>query len=464
MMASDGRLQDMQVLCGASGSGTVTIWKGHDADQNYQNPGGGNNAITVLSCSWTGNTGCNDIFALTGDFVTYLAGDTITVTGLPSNCNVTLGVLETDLTAHDATLVWGVGAGGYSDGTLCMPGLDATGACASTQLNDAFVMPADASVSAVGFNIGWCEYGFCNNTVESYTMVNQTTATDLWKVSVFGANNGIIHTACPLSCGLTGGSRYLFRYNNTSLLQSGPSTMNVELAGIGQVLAVRDAQWLSGDRYAGHGGAWQTGTAGALACAERPATVKNLRAHVRQPVANDTTINFCSGSTPANLDCVTGAPTCTIVGGATTCSDLSTTIVVPQGYVYAFKSTAPGQANGSLGVSIEFGPSDSNLNSGCGFATPIATPTGTGTQPTQTATPTPTLTPTLTPTITGTIPPTATPTRTPTRTSTPTITPTPGLFGCCNCPVMNMCHEFFAGSCGDPLCTFTANTICTEVP
>jgi hypothetical protein len=136
-MASDGRLQDMQVICSAVQTGTFTVTK--------------NGANTVLSCSYTSNLGCNDLYRLTGDSVNYSQGDLINLSGGPGfadHCHVQMAVLGQDGSAHNATVVWGRGSGATNN-DFCYPEFENAGGdiCLSTQVNDAWPMPRAATVT-----------------------------------------------------------------------------------------------------------------------------------------------------------------------------------------------------------------------------------------------------------------------------------------------------------------------------
>jgi len=407
-MPSDGRLQDMQVICDASTTASFTFTK--------------NGIATNVACSWSTTTGCRNLFAVTGHSVTYAKDDYINVTNTGASgrtCEITVGVLDQDSSEHNAIVAWGH-AGSSSNNMLCIPVTDALAEseCGGNTLSSSFYLPKAATVQNYSRNGNPCAQ-FCSFI--DFIFVDRTTSSDLFTTTLPDEATAI-SGPCSGSCALTGGHQFHIRESTDDAIGWDTMTEILEFSGTGQIVTGRSAQWSTGeDRYITQHSPWETTSQLAVACAERGGVAKNLRIGLSAASAQNVTATVCFGVDPTSLSCT--GPTCTITAGGTECSDLSTELVIPTGYVYTVKGTSPGQASGTFGFSFEIAPPATPISEvqGCGFETAINTPTPASA--TETPSITPTVTVTATPTTTPTI--TLTPTSTPTSTITATMTSSP---------------------------------------
>lgn len=476
LMPSSGRLENLTVICPTSGSATYTVKK--NAAPDYTGF-----VSTVLSCTQSSDMGCRDLFAQTGDFVNYNPGDYIELVPSASTiaCHATLTVLNQDQTAHDATLAWGINQGNPANNDFCQPTNESLlgASCRGTAVKDGFLLPANATVTNAS-NVRPINSGGVTNT---FTFVDDTASLDIFDVSwVQGPLGGT--GSCSSNCSLTQGHRFNVRFTSTDGLLGGAGAHFYEFSGVGQIITGRDSSWVNNPtpsagnyRYINMHTPWNVSAANSLYCNDRPGLAQNLIMNLSSPAPVDVNAVLCYGENPAALDCLSATlPHCTIAAGAASCTDVSDTVLIPQGYVYTVIASAPGTATGTLGFSFEMAPtSDPGPGiGGCGFATPSSfTPTDTP-SPTPTPTPSetgvPTDTPTPTATTTGTPADTFTPTPTPTQTGTPTQTATPtptpscvivGPNDCCDC---NGLANSICSGCCPGICRLLHNAACRVVP
>lgn len=469
-MPSDGRLQDMTVLCnGTSVSpSTVTVTKN------------GANPVNGLTCAFVNRLGCRDLFEITGQAINYHQGDYINIGGsvTPSQCEISIGVLNQDGSAHNAPVVWGGTCGGVGcvdDNDLCIPEFLSGKACNSTALADAWLLPRDAIVTAYSRNGSVLGGG----TSQAYTFYNRTQLSDIFALNMTAGQSAGIENCVGGGCTLIGGERFVTRFNQAAGVRFPPINHVLEFDGTGQIITGRDSQWSAAQvRYINQHTAASTNPSNAGICAERAAVGQNFRLGLSAAGSNPVTGYLCVGPSATTLTCDASVPHCTVAGGHLLCpgqcvgggnpgdpcqdhatctaggvcngGDLTNTINIPRGYVYAVQLSPSGEDTGTVGFSFELAPPTTPITEegGCGFATPIVTATAV---PTTTDTPEP-----------GT---TFTPTRT--NTSTATMTPTPTATGsatpasiCCRCPSANSVCQF---PCPEG-CETVTNAVCIVAP
>lgn len=380
-----GRLQDMQVLCNqmivASAQVSITI----------------NGVPTSLSCNYQNHTGCRDLFSITGNTVNFSTGDYLNVAWAAASgekCELAVGLMNQDGSEFPSTTIFGqVGNVSAHATTYCIPdSLSGDSRCAGIVPANGFIVPRAANVLIYDRNGQPCG-GFCTN--QTYTVHNQTTATDYFTATLTNTQSVTVGT-CPGACTVAAGDQLNVRVDTTNDgLGWDAETHWLEIAGTGQIVTARYSQWSAAvSKYINQHTIWDSTIANSLICSERGAVGQNLRAQLNGAAPNDVTVTLCVGPDPGSVVCNATEPQCMIPAGQLTCSDETTQVVIPTGYVYTVQGTVPGQDIGTLGVSFELAPPATPiaLVGGCGFATPsIPAPE------------TPTDTPTPEATVTGTI-------------------------------------------------------------
>jgi hypothetical protein len=414
----DGRLRDMAVVC----SGPAQVGRGMEFTTRINGVPG-----TVHCIVGEGQSYCSDPYEVDGNEDAVSNGDLVTIletaaplvpTGL--SCRPTLRLLGPSGDERDVLLTFGGRGDNQFNGSYCSP--EYGNECDAASYRTGAPVPHEGTV-ATGVALqrnGICAQ-FCNE--QTYTVVNNATATDLVMDFVSPSDEDGIDTSCAAgSCTYGNGDLISISHVVDGIFIGNIwNNFTIALGNTGYIATERAGMWSDSTvRYGAKFRGWTTSADASRTCFAHRVTFQNFTVNKSNSGTNTITADVCADNTPS-IDC-SNRLTLSLAPGTLMDTDATNTI---KGRCFYFRSTSPGTTAGTLGMSVELRSATMLTPTPTLQATPTATPTWTPTW-TRTATGTPTITATGTVTSTPVDTPTATVTITPpaTRTGTITVTPT----------------------------------------